>query len=566
MRSRADSLAIPEPWQHAHAGDTRMSRTCRRAPLVNATLLGGTILAFASVATQLLSLGLTRPAEITLAVAEPVATSFSRPDIIDRNGRLLATDVEAPSVFADPAIILDRDEVVEKLVTVLPDLDADDLRRVLSDKTRRFVWIRRGVSPSVAQRIHDLGLPGLSFRPELRRAYPVGELAGHVIGSVNVDNKGTAGIERFIDEQVGVDAVHSATLSTRAPVRLSLDLGVQHSLEDELDTAVRRFHTRGAAGLVLDIKTGEILASASLPRVDPGRSQAGADPLVIDKISAGTFELGSVFKTLTVAMALDEGLVTPNSVLDVREPLQAGRYTITDFHGAGRPLSVAEIFTHSSNVGAGMLALQAGPDRMTAFLGKLGLLQTMSTEAGMISVPQLPARWDRTELITVSYGHGLAVAPLQFSAAAAALFNNGDRMEPTYLKAQPGKRPAARKLVTPETSRQMARLFRLNVMDADGTGKRADVPGYRVGGKTGTADLASGGGYESKAVISSFLGAFPMDDPRYLTFVLLFEPKGIAETGGQRTASTNAAPVTGRLIARIAAQLGVEPLTVGATQ
>ncbi len=544
----------------------RLSTRTRRAPLVNAMLLSGTVLAFGTVASQLLNLGLSGQQQITIAVSEPVATSFSRPDIIDRNGRLLATDVEVPSLFADPAIIIDRDEVVEKLIIVLPDLDQNELHQALSDKLRRFVWIRRGLSPKLAQRIHDLGLPGLSFRSELRRAYPAGDLAGHVLGSVNVDNKGTAGIEKYIDDQIGVDAVHSVTLSTRAPVRLSLDLGVQHSLEDELDTAVRRYHTRGAAGLVLDIKTGEILASASLPRVDPGRPLPSTDPLLLDKVSGGTFELGSVFKTLTIAMAFDEGLAVPGTMLDVRAPLQAGRHTISDFHPAGRPLSVAEIFTHSSNVGAGMLALQAGPEKMKAFLGKLGLLQTLKTEAGAVSTPQTPERWERAELITVSYGHGLAVAPLQFAAGAAALFNGGTRMTPTFLKSQPGVGPAADRLVTPETSRQMARLFRLNVMDADGTGKRADVPGYRVGGKTGTADLASGGGYEAKAVISSFLGAFPMDEPRYLTFVLLFEPKGTAETGGQRTASTNAAPVTGRLISRIASQLGVQPLAIAATQ
>ena len=538
----------------------------RRAPIANAILLAGTVLAFTVVAGELTMLGLTSRQQITLAVSEPVATSFSRPDIIDRNGRLLATDVEAPSLFVDPAIVLDRDELVEKLVTVLPDLDQTELRNAMADKSRRFAWIRRGISPKVAQRIHDLGLPGLLFRSELRRAYPAGELAGHVLGSVDVDNKGTAGIEKYIDDQIGVDAVHAATLSNRAPVRLSLDIGVQHSLEDELDTAVRRYHTRGAAGLVLDIKTGEVLASASLPRIDPGRPQSAPDPQHLDKISGGTFELGSVFKTMTLAMAFDEGLATPATMVDVREPLQAGRFTITDFHPAGRPLTAAEIFTHSSNVGAGMLALQAGADKMAAFLRKFGLLETLKTELGAVSAPRIPERWDRAELITVSYGHGLAVAPLQFAAAAAALFNDGTRMAPTFLKLGPGMPSSADRLVTSETARQMARLLRLNVMDADGTGKRADVPGYRVGGKTGTADLASDGGYEQKSVISSFLAAFPMDEPRFLTFVLLFEPKGVAETGGQRTASINAAPVTGRLIARIASQLGVQPLNLAATQ
>lgn len=541
-------------------------RLRRRAPVVNATLIGGALLAFGSVGAQLLSLGLTPRTHMSMAVSEPVATSFSRPDIIDRNGRLLATDVEAPSLFADPAIVIDRDEVVEKLVTVLPDLDQSDLRAALSDKARRFVWIRRGLSPKVAQRIHNLGLPGVSFRKELRRAYPAGALAGHLLGSVNVDNKGTAGIEKYIDDVIGVDAVNSATLSTRAPVRLSLDVGVQHALEDELDTAVRRYKSEGAAGLVLDIKTGEIVASASLPRIDPARPTAAIDAAHAEKISGGTYELGSVFKTLTVAMALDEGLATPATVLDVREPLQAGRHTISDLHSAGRPLTVAEVFTHSSNVGAGMLALQAGPDRTRAFLQKLGLLDAAKTEAGIAAQPQLPERWERAELITVSYGHGIAVSPLQFAAATASILNGGVSITPTVLKYQAGTNAKATRLVTRETSAAMARLFRLNVMDADGTGKRADVPGYRVGGKTGTAELAENGRYDKKAVLSSFVAAFPMDDPHYLTFVLLFEPKGSDETGGQRTASTNAAPVTARLIGRIASQLGVAPMSVVATQ
>lgn len=548
------SDARPADWQR------------RRAPYVNGTLIGGALLAFVSVGAQILNLGLTSRPQMSIAVSEPVATSFSRPDIIDRNGRLLATDVEAPSLFADPAIVIDRDEVVEKLLTVLPELNASELRTALSDRTRRFVWVRRGLSPAVAQRIHNLGLPGLAFRKELRRAYPGGQLAGHVLGAVNVDNKGTAGIEKYIDDAIGVDPVNSATLSTQAPVRLSLDIGVQHALEDELDTAVRRYSTQGAAGLVLDIKTGEIIASASLPRVDPAKATQGTDTATADKIAGGTYELGSVFKTLTVAMALDEGFAKPSSIFDVREPLVAGTHTISDLHSAGRPLSVTEIFTHSSNVGAGMLALQAGPDRTRAFLKKLGLLDVAKTEAGAMPAPQVPQRWERAELITVSYGHGLAVAPLQFATAAASILNGGVSVKPTLLKYQPGTNAMAKRLVTRETSRSMASMMRVNVMEPGGTGKRADVPGFRVGGKTGTAELAEGGRYNKSAVLSSFLGAFPMDDPQYLTFVLLFEPQGSEETNGQRTASTNAAPVTARLIGRIAGQLGVVPSGLVATQ
>lgn len=548
--------ALPPKPNCARLGRQRIAHTA-----VMLVALAG----FGGIGAKLVSLGLTPRPTMSLATAAPIATSFSRPDIVDRNGRLLATDLEAPSLFADPALVLDRDEVVEKLAGVLPELNTKDLRNQLADRSKRFVWISRGLSPAVAQKIHNLGLPGLAFRGELRRAYPAGRLAGHVLGAVNIDNKGIAGLEKYIDEAIGVDPVHSARLSTRTPVRLSLDLGIQHALEDELDTAISRFHTTGAAGVVLDIKTGEVIASASFPRVDPSRPAAKTDVKDLDKISASTFELGSVFKTLTLAMALDEGVVTPNAMYDVRTPLQASRFTISDFHSAGRPLSVTEIFTHSSNVGTGMIALDAGAERMHRFLNKLGLLSVMKTEAGPVSAPQLPRAWDRTELITMSYGHGIAVAPLQFAAASASLFNRDALVQPTFLRrAEPLSEMHA--VVTSETSRQMARMFRLNVMEDDGTGKRADVPGYRVGGKTGTADLAAGGAYKAKSVISSFLAAFPMDDPRYLTLVLLFEPQGTSETGGQRTASTNAAPVTGRLIARIAPQLGVAPVLIAETQ
>lgn len=548
---------------HAEAG-TVSTRQSRR--LANATLALGVIAAFGAVAAQLVALGLRgASSHVTLAVTESAPTNFARPDIIDRNGRLLATDVEVPSLFADPALVLDRDELVEKLATVLPDIDQSDLRTALSDKAKRFVWIRRGLSPKVAQEIHNLGLPGLAFRKELRRAYPGGELAGHILGGVNVDNKGVGGIEKYIDEKVGVEGVHSAELTDHAPVRLSIDIGVQHSLEDELDTAMRRYQTGAAGGIVLDVKTGEVIASASLPRIDPLRPQANQDAAHLDRMSTGAYELGSVFKTMTLAMALDEGIATSSTVLDVTVPLVAGKYTITDMHPAGRPLTVDEVFTHSSNVGAGMLALTAGPEKFMGFLKRVGLTEPLVTEVGPAGLPQLPSRLERVELITMSYGHGIAVPPLQFAAAAASVLNGGKKITPTFLRYRDDSgKPAS---VTSEfTSREMARLFRLNVLDPSGTGKRADVPGYRVGGKTGTAERADNGRYEEKAVISSFLGAFPMDAPQYLTYVVLFEPKATVETNNQRTASMNAAPVTSRLIRRIAPQLAVAPLLNEVTQ
>lgn len=540
---------------HAASG---FGQTRRRA---EAAVYGVLFSAFAVVGVQLLVLAAGRHSDIALAISEPVAaTSFSRPDIVDRNGRLLATDLEAPSIFADPGVVLDRDEVVEKLSTVLPDLNASELMRALSDRSRRFVWVRRGVSPAIAQKVHDLGLPGVSFRYELKRAYPGGKMAGHALGYVDVDNRGVAGIEKYIDDKVGVDPVHSAVLSNRPPVRLSLDLGVQHALEDELDDAMRRYQPEGAAGAILNIKTGEILASASLPQVDPSWPvQEALDDKHIDRMTGGTYELGSVFKTLTLAMAFDEGLAKPDTVLDVRQPLEAGRFTVTDMHPSRKPLTVTEVFTHSSNVGAGMLALEAGPEKMQAFLQKAGILETMQTEAGAMAAPQVPSRWNRATTITTSFGHGIAVAPLQFAAAAATLFNGGRTVHPTFLRKFDAGTADGKPVISAATSREMAELMRANVVDKDGTGGKADVPGYRVGGKTGTADIASKGGYTSNAVISSFLAAFPTDDPQYLAFIVLFEPKGIPDTKGHRTGGTNAAPVTGELIARVAAQLGVAP-------
>lgn len=528
-----------------------------RLRLRSAAAALGMALAFVTVGGQLVRLALRGQHQPTTTMSQPVATSFARPDIVDRNGRLLATDLEVPSLYADPGLVLDRDEVAEKLARVLPELDETEVRRLLADRSRRFVWLRRGLSPSLAQAVHDLGLPGLSFRRELKRAYPAGGLAGHALGAVNIDNKAMAGLERHLDDVVGIEAVHGATLTDRAPLRTTLDLGVQHSLAQELQDAMRRYEAKGAAGLVLDVATGEIVALQSLPGADPARAADMLDAARPDKVMGGVYELGSIMKMTTVAMALDAGQVTSGTVVDVREPLTAGRFTIRDPHPAGRPLTVAEVFVRSSNVGAGMLALAAGAERQKDFLGQLGLLSSTKTEAGPVAAPLIPDRWDRAETITISYGHGLAVAPLQFAAAAATLVNGGYAVQPTFLK-----RPSAQPLpqvVSAGTSRAMRDLMRLNVTDPHGTGRRADVPGYRVGGKTGTAELPDRGGYKETAVISSFLAAFPMDAPRYVALVMLFEPKPVAETRGQVAAGSNAAPLAGRLIARIAPLLGVLP-------
>ncbi|MFN3868284.1 MAG: peptidoglycan D,D-transpeptidase FtsI family protein [Hyphomicrobiaceae bacterium] len=542
------------------AGDRSRSSEIYRALVATIAV----VLAFSAVGAQLVRLALTAAPQTVSNTSSPLATSVARPDLVDRNGRLLASDVEVMSLYADPSLVLDRDEVSEKLARIFPDLDTARVRELLADRTRRFVWLRRGLAPETAQRVHNLGLPGLSFRTELRRAYPGGELAGHLLGGVNVENRAIAGVERHLDDKGLIETVVSAAPSAARPVALSIDLGVQHTLEEELASAMATFEAAGAAGLVLDVTTGEVLASASRPGVDPARPEALLDQSRIDRIAGGTYELGSIFKLLTVAEAIEAGRVDDRSIVDVTRPLKSGRFDIKDLHPPGRSLTVTEVFTKSSNVGSAMLALGAGSDRQRAFLSSLGLLTVGRTEAGPIAAPQVPSRWAEIETITVSYGHGLAVAPLQFAAAAAALVNGGDLIQPTLLKRQPGDTPERRRVISAATSSALARMMRANVAEAGGTGRRADVPGYRVGGKTGTAEIAVKGRYMGNSVISSFLGAFPMDRPRFLTLVLIFEPSRTRASDGEITAGHTAAPVTARLIGRIAPQLGVLPAEAGA--
>jgi cell division protein FtsI (penicillin-binding protein 3) len=348
-------------------------------------------------------------------------------------------------------------------------------------------------------------------------------------------------------------------------VRLALDIGVQHAVAEELRRGLMQFGAAAAVGLVLDARTGEIVAAVSLPEIDPNRPADLLDAELIDRLTNGTFELGSVYKILTIALALELGLADLDTVLDVRQPLRVGRHVIKDHYPQGRPLTVREVFLYSSNVGAGMLALQAGTERQRAFLAKLGLLEPMRTEAGGVAPPQLPDSWGRAETITIAYGHGLAVAPLQFAAAAAAVVNGGEKLTPTLLLRADAP-PKAERVVSEATSAGLRELMRLGVTHKAGTGRRAEAEGYGVGGKTGTAEMPGRGGYREKSVISSFLGAFPMEAPRYVTLVMLFEPQGTGETRGRITAGVNAAPVTARVVERIAPLLGVLPRLVPAHQ
>ncbi len=484
-----------------------------------------------------------------------------RPDITDRYGNVLATDIPVSSLYADPAKMLDIDEAVELLTGALPRLDAVKLRKALSNRKRRFVWVKREVSPSERELIHNMGIPGVGFRAETRRIYPMGRLASHVLGSVDLDSHGIAGIEKFLDDQ---GALYTASLAdtTRAaslPAQTSIDVRVQHAVTDELRKSIIKFRAKAAAGIVLNSYTGEVLALVSLPDYSPNNPKDALKDENVNRVTAGVFELGSVIKAVTFAMALDKGTATLQSRYDARYPLVIGRARINDFHAKRRVLSVPEIFMYSSNIGTGKMALEVGEEDHQAFLRKLGFFDRLTTELPEAAKPLLPPRWGKLVTVTASFGHGFAVQPLQGAMVAAALVNGGKLIPPTLLRRDKETADAlATQVIKPSTSADMRYLFKLNV--DEGTAGKAGVPGYRVGGKTGTAEKVVKGRYSKDHRLNSFIGAFPMDEPKYTMLIMLDEPQALPETHGYATSGWNAVPTAGNVIARIAPLLGVTPL------
>ncbi|MBI1384570.1 MAG: penicillin-binding protein 2 [Rhizobiales bacterium] len=516
--------------------------------------------AFCAVALQLGRLGLISQDRPSLSVARAGERSFARPDIVDRQGRVLATDIVSPGLFADPLHVTDPDAVALELANHIDGLDIERLRGELADRSRRFVWIRRGLTPAKAQEIHDLGLPGLAFRPELRRVYPAGRFAAHVLGTVSIDNLGTLAIERHIDQTVGIDAVEPPGRSPKAPVALSLDLAAQHALRSELELAMAENQAVAAAGLVLDATTGEVVAMSSLPDFDPNHSGGALVPEAIDRLTRERFELGSVLKLVTVAAVLDGSHGGLETFYDASAPIEIAGRVIRDDHPQNRPLTLQEVFLKSSNIGAARMAEAVGPEALRDFMDRIGLLRPLTSELGAMAEPLPPVRWDDLHAMTSAYGHGIALAPMHFAAVAGTLLNGGHPIYPTFLKVPEGRIDyRARPVISPETSARLRALMRLNVTSPQGTGRRADVPGLDVGGKTGTAEIPTPEGYSKERVIASFVGAFPAHEPRYITYVMLFEPKHTDANGASRGGGRTAAPATARLISRLAPILGVTP-------
>ena len=525
--------------------------------------IGLAMMAFAAVyaviAVRLMMFAVVPESHFVLRGASKDAIATARPDILDRNGQILATDVKTPSLFAEPRKIIDVDEAVELLTAVLPDLDTNEVRERLSSK-RGFVWLKREITPKQQQEIHRLGIPGVGFLTENKRVYPNGAVVSHEIGHVNIDNQGIAGIEKWLDGQ-GLAALHMAGLATdrlQKPVALALDLRVQYALRQELVAAREKFKAIAAAGVIADVNTGEIVALASEPDYDPNNPGEANDPTRINRLATGVYEMGSTFKALTLAMALDSGRISLNSSFDARVPLRYGKFEINDFHAQKRVLTVPEIFTYSSNIGTARMAVSLGVDYHKAFLKKLGQLDRLRTELPESAEPLVPKHWGELNTVTIAFGHGLSVAPLQAVMGISALVNGGRLIPPTFLKRNQAEADKlAIRVVKPETADKMRYLMRLNV--EKGTATRANVAGYYVGGKTGTSDKVVGGRYSKTKVLTSFTAIMPADKPRYLLLIMIDEPQGLPETKGFTTSGWNAVPVGAKVIERVAPLLDIPP-------
>ncbi|WP_207476869.1 peptidoglycan D,D-transpeptidase FtsI family protein [Arenibaculum pallidiluteum] len=492
---------------------------------------------------------LRQSAEPDIAQAAPARTlQASRADIVDRNGVVLATSLVTQSLYADPKLVINPVEAAEKLTAALTDLDYGDvLQKLKADK--RFVWIKRNLSPRESYIVNRLGIPGVAFQREERRVYPQGSLAAHVVGFTGVDNNGLMGIEQSFDKELRG--------STEA-VNLSLDVRLQHIMRRELKGAVEEFSAIGGAGMIFDIRTGEILSMVSLPDFDPHDPVGLDENTRFNRNTLGVYEMGSTFKIFNSALAFETGRITPTSHFDASRPIQVGRYTISDYHGKNRVLSVAEVFQYSSNIGSVRMVLEAGVPAQRALLTKLGLTSKPTLEIPEVGAPMVPNPWREINAMTISFGHGLSVSPLQVVTATAAVVNGGIMRHPTILKRNEAEPMSGERVVSPATSMLMRKMMRLVV--TEGTAGGAKAEGYVVGGKTGTAEKITGRGYNAKARMSSFVGAFPINDPRYVILVILDEPKGIARTGGYATGGAAAAPLGGRVIRQVAPLLGLTPV------
>ena len=509
--------------------------------------------AFAMLGVRLVSVTLTASEDTIDNGATALSFTRERGDLVDRNGEVLATNLLSSSLYADLDEVWNPEETARELRRIIPEFDqARLLRQLKSD--RRYVQLMAYVTPKQKQAIFALGLPGIEFPRRERRVYPRGSDAAHVIGYVDSDNIGISGVELGLDE-----LIVTAGKTGRA-VTLSLDMRIQHVLQDELAKSMEMFSAAGAAGVIVDATNGEVLALSSLPDFDPNNPTAFPERHRFNQVTKGIYEMGSVLKMFTLAMALDSGSVTLTDGYDTSKPLHIASHTIKDFHGEERWLTVPEILVYSSNIGSAKIAQDVGISYHQEFLRKLGLFERSSIELPEVSKPSVPGVWREIRAATISYGYGIAISPLQLAAAASALVNGGVLHDSTILRRDRLDSVDAKQVISPATSRQMRVLLRMVV--TDGTGSKADVEGYDVGGKTGTTEKISAGGYSQNALLTSFIAIFPAQNPKYVALIMLDEPHGTDETFGFANAGWTAAPVAGDIIRRIAPIMGIAPVSI----
>jgi cell division protein FtsI (penicillin-binding protein 3) len=479
-------------------------------------------------------------------------TQQYRGDIVDRNGAILARSLKTVSVYADPEMIENPVSVSKSLLEIFPELSYGSILQKLQSK-KRFVWIKRDITPEKQDQILLAGHPGLNFKEEMKRVYPKGYLSAHIAGTTGSEQQGLSGIEASFD---------SLLQDSEEALALTIDIRLQHALRKEMYDTMIKHEAIGAAGLVMDVNTGEILAMSSLPDFNPHHYNQAKNNEIFNKATLGVYELGSTFKIFSTAALLEKSHHNISAVFDVRKPIEIGRFKIRDFHAEERVLTTPEVFIHSSNIGSAMMGMEVGTQNLKNFYKDIGLTEAPNFELQEVGSPIIPSPWREINTLTASYGHGIAVSPLQLVSAVSSIVNGGFLVKPTLILSDKKQKIEENvRVVSDKTAHRMRQLLRLVV--SEGTGSGAEVPGYLVGGKTGTAEKPGKGGYDRKRLISSFVGVFPINKPEYAVFVMIDEPKGIKETYDYATGGWVGAPTVKRIIENMISIFNLKPSDIG---
>lgn len=546
-RERHIAATVQADARHAREKQKAALAQAKKRLLVMAAVF---LLGYFAVSLRLVDLILLRDrSDDKGGPAAEAAAPVLRGQILDRNGELMATSLKMASAYVDATLVTEPAKTARDLAAILPGTSAAALEKKLSSG-KKFVWLARNITPKQEYAINALGYPGIGFEHQYRRIYPHGNLTSHILGYTDVDGHGIAGIEKSFDRDLAAG---------EGDIRLTVDLRIQHILHRELQKAMTTFQAKAAVGMVMDVNTGDIIASVSLPDFDPHHPADASDDSKFNRATLGVFEMGSTFKLFPVAAALDSGRANFGTAIDATKPIKVGRFTISDYHAENRTLTLPEIFMHSSNIGTARLAQSLGRDGLKDFYERMGFNALAPADIPERGKPLFPHPWREVSTLTASFGHGIAVSPLHLMRATSALVNGGIMIRPQILR-QPendARAPMGERVVSADASDRIRDLLELTVVQ--GTGSKAHVEGYGVGGKTGTAEKVSARGYDKKALLSSFVGVYPIRDPRYAVLAMVDEPKPTKETYGYATGGWTAAPVVGRVIEQMGPLYQIAP-------